>query len=209
MMSKPLDFLINSRPEAATAYFTFLKESGKHLDDKTRFLISVATKVISSTRRGIRQYVPHAIRAGASGNEIIDAVLMAFPAAGLTKVLDAVEALMEMDLPEISSENLNREKGWYDLVSMSDLPDEGTYDADIFGYKLLVYRKDGQTKVYDNRCPHQWTSLQDMKIEGKSITCSKHHWKFDLDSGECVEKGSRGVRLVPSKVEGNQLQVEV
>ncbi|MDH5680463.1 MAG: carboxymuconolactone decarboxylase family protein, partial [Spirochaetota bacterium] len=72
-MSKRLKFLATARPEAAEAYLKFLKESGRHLDDKTRFLISVVTKVISGTTSGLKQYIPHAIRAGASGDEILDA----------------------------------------------------------------------------------------------------------------------------------------
>ena len=107
-MSKRLKFLSEARPEAATAYFTFLRESGRHLDDKTRFLISVVTKVASGTTVGLKQYLPHAMRAGASANEIIDAILMAFPAAGLPKVLDAIDVVMEMDLPDFKLENLKK-----------------------------------------------------------------------------------------------------
>ena len=39
-MSDALNYLIKARPEAMKAYFAFFKESGKHLDPKTRSLIS-------------------------------------------------------------------------------------------------------------------------------------------------------------------------
>jgi len=60
-MSDALKYLIKARPEAMGAYFSFLKETGKHLDPKTRSLISVITKVDSQTERGLRQYLPRAL----------------------------------------------------------------------------------------------------------------------------------------------------
>ena len=51
-MSDALNYLIKTRPETVSHYFAFLKETGKHLDPKTRNLISVITKVYSQTDRG-------------------------------------------------------------------------------------------------------------------------------------------------------------
>ncbi len=90
-MSKALSYLIKARPEAMSAYFTFLKDAGKHLDPKTRSLISVITKIDSQTERGLRQYLPRAIRDGASPQEILDAILMAFPTLGLAKIVWAMD----------------------------------------------------------------------------------------------------------------------
>ena len=65
-MSDALNFLVKARPEAMTHYFSFLKDCGKHLDPKTRDLISVITKVHSQTERGFRQYLNRALRDGCS-----------------------------------------------------------------------------------------------------------------------------------------------
>mgnify|MGYP003987418981 FL=1 len=88
-----LQWLSRHRPEAMEHLLAFFKESGRHLDPKTRFLISVVTKVVNFTPRGLRQYIPRAMREGASRDEILDAILCAYPAAGLTNVLDAVDIL--------------------------------------------------------------------------------------------------------------------
>ena len=50
-MSDALDYLIAVRGDALGHYFKFLKDAGKHLDPKTRDLISVITKVHSQTER--------------------------------------------------------------------------------------------------------------------------------------------------------------
>jgi alkylhydroperoxidase/carboxymuconolactone decarboxylase family protein YurZ len=90
-MSDALSYLIKARPEAMKAYLTFLKDTGKHLDPKTRSLISVITKIDSQTERGLRQYLPRALRDGASPHEILDAILMVFPTLGLAKIIWAVD----------------------------------------------------------------------------------------------------------------------
>ena len=61
-MSDALNYLIKARPDAMGHYFKFLKETGKHLDPKTRNLISVITKVHAQTDRGFRQYLTRALR---------------------------------------------------------------------------------------------------------------------------------------------------
>ena len=73
-MSNALSYLMKARPEAMGAYFSFLKDTGKHLDPKTRSLISVITKVDSQTERGLRQYLPRALRDGATPMEVLDAI---------------------------------------------------------------------------------------------------------------------------------------
>ena len=54
-MSDALNYLVAARPDAIKPYFTFLKEAGKHLDTRTRDLISVITKVDAQTEAGFRQ----------------------------------------------------------------------------------------------------------------------------------------------------------
>jgi hypothetical protein len=51
-MSDALDYLVKARPNAMQPYFKFLKEAGKHLDPKTRALLSVITKAGSQTEKG-------------------------------------------------------------------------------------------------------------------------------------------------------------
>ena len=48
-MSDALSYLAKARPDAVGHYFVFLKNCGKHLDPKTRNLISVITKVDAQT----------------------------------------------------------------------------------------------------------------------------------------------------------------
>src|SRR3989338_11216152 len=114
-MSDALDYLVRTRPEAMKSYLKFLKETGKSLDPKTRMLITVITKIAVQTEGGLRQYLPRALDAGATPNEILDAIMHAFPALGLAKIVWAIDILLDMDIPEFRAEDLGTGKRWLEV----------------------------------------------------------------------------------------------
>ena len=206
-MSDALGYLIKSRPEAMKAYFSFLKEAGKHLDPKTRSLISVITKVDSQTEKGFRQYLPRALRDGATPNEILDAILMAFPTLGLAKIIWAMDILIDMDIPEFRLEHLGVEADWHDLIDLADVKDRDiTYVEDCDGRSIFIYRSGDDYNVYDSRCPHQVTNIPHLALSGTRLTCPKHLWAFDVTTGECVDKGTRPLNQFESRIENGRLQ---
>ncbi len=201
-MSNALNYLIKARPEAMTAYFTFLKDAGKHLDPKTRSLISVITKIDSQTEGGLRQYLPRALRDGASPDEVLDAILMAFPTLGLAKIVWAINILLDMDIPEFRVGLLDSEAAWHRLSDWNDVIDgDVTYVEDCDGRNVFIYRSGEDCRVYDSRCPHQVTDIPHLALSGTQLTCPKHQWAFDVSSGECVAKGSRPLTLFDNKIE--------
>ena len=56
-MSDALNYLVKARPVAMTAYLKFLKESGRHLDPKTRALITLTPKGSPRPESGFPQYL--------------------------------------------------------------------------------------------------------------------------------------------------------
>lgn len=204
-MSDALSYLIKARPEAMASYFAFLKNAGQHLDPKTRDLISVITKVDAQTDPGFRQYMTRALRNGASPNEILDALLMAFPTLGLAKIVWAVNILIDMDIPEFRPENLFAEPTWHEVAAESELKDNDVSYFDSDGRSLFVYKSGNAIKVYDSRCPHQVTNIPHLALEGTRLTCPKHHWAFDVSTGECVEVGTRPLNQFEHKLEKGKL----
>jgi nitrite reductase/ring-hydroxylating ferredoxin subunit/alkylhydroperoxidase/carboxymuconolactone decarboxylase family protein YurZ len=203
-MSDALSYLVKARPEAMAAYFKFLKDAGSRLDPKTRNLISVITKVHAQTENGLRQYLKRALRDGATAEEVLDALLMAFPALGLAKIVWAVDVILRMDLPEfprdVASAAPAPEPAWHDVVAVAELPDGTAARLDCDGRGLFVYRKGRAVKVYDSLCPHQSTNIPHLALKGNRLTCPKHEWAFDIASGRCVAKGDAPLNVFPHKV---------
>jgi len=207
-MSDALSYLVKARPEAMQAYFRFLKDAGTRLDPKTRNLISVITKVHAQTENGLRQYLKRALREGATAEEVIDALLMAFPALGLAKIVWAVDVILKMDLPEFQLEPAAEiAPSWHDVMPAADVKSGQTLRLDCDGRGLFVYKKGATVKVYDSRCPHEATNIPHLALKGGRLTCPKHEWTFDIASGRCTAKGDRPLNVLPHKVENKRLLV--
>ena len=204
-MSDALTYLVKVRPTAMTGYFSFLKEAGKHLDSKTRNLISVITKVHAQTEPGFRQYLTRALREGASADEVLDALLMAFPALGLAKIVWATDILLEMDIPEFRPALLGAPAQWHDVAAMETLKEGEVNYLECDTRNLFVYKQKDTLKIYDSRCPHQVTNIPHLALQGNKLTCPKHNWAFDIVSGECVEKGDRPLHQFQHKIESGRL----
>jgi nitrite reductase/ring-hydroxylating ferredoxin subunit/alkylhydroperoxidase/carboxymuconolactone decarboxylase family protein YurZ len=207
-MSDALNYLLQARPEAMGHYFKFLKDAGKHLDPKTRNLISVITKVHAQTERGFRQYLKRALAEGCTPMEVIDALLMAFPALGLAKIIWATDIILAMKLPGFEPEALAAAPArWHDVMASSDLPSGEARRVECDGRGLFVYHDAQDWRVYDSRCPHQTTDIPHLALSGTILTCPKHQWVFDIKSGNCIEKGNSPLKRLQARVEQGRLQV--
>lgn len=214
-MSDALNYLLKARPETLGHYFAFLKDTGKYLDPKTRNLISVITKVHAQTDRGFRQYLGRALREGCSPMEVLDALLMAFPALGLAKIIWAVDIILDMNLPGFAPEALTQAVAapapvaavktaaageWRDVMASTSVKDGEVKRSDCQGRGLFVYRDKKSYQVYDSRCPHQGTDMPDLAVNGTTLICPKHQWQFDAKNGDCIKKGKTPLTRIESKV---------
>lgn len=204
-MSDALEYLVKVRGDALGHYFAFLKDAGKHLDPKTRDLISVITKVDAQTKAGFKQYLMRALRDGCTPMEVVDALLMAFPTLGLAKIVWATEILLEMGLPEFSPELIGAAPAWHDVAAVAELADGEVARLECGPRTVFVYRAGEAYKVYDSHCPHQVTNIPHLALDGLTLTCPKHHWKFDITSGQCIEKGKHPLKSFPTRVEAGRL----
>jgi nitrite reductase/ring-hydroxylating ferredoxin subunit/alkylhydroperoxidase/carboxymuconolactone decarboxylase family protein YurZ len=224
-MSDALNYLLAARPEAMTHYFAFLKDAGKHLDPKTRNLISVITKVDAQTEPGFKQYLKRALRDGCSPVEVIDALLMAFPTLGLTKLVWATNIILSMDLPgfdpeamkaqlageseKVASEKSEVEEGtWHDVMTTAALADGQTTRVDSHGRGLFISRDGDTFAVFDSHCSHQRTDIPLSALDDCTLTCPKHQWSFDVKTGACHKSGGAPLQQLPAKIVGGRVMVQ-
>jgi nitrite reductase/ring-hydroxylating ferredoxin subunit/alkylhydroperoxidase/carboxymuconolactone decarboxylase family protein YurZ len=205
-MSDALNYLVKARPEALGHYFAFLKDCGRHLDPRTRNLISVITKVDAQTERGFRQYLGRALREGCTGPEVLDALLMAFPTLGLAKIVWAVDLILAMDLPEFRLAAAAPQGQWHDIAATRGVKPGQVVRVDCDGRAVFACRDQKGWRVYDSRCPHQTTDIPHLALDGTTLTCPKHRWAFDIRTGACIANGDSPLRQWESRVSGGRLQ---
>lgn len=103
------------------------------------------------------------------------------------------EALLSMRV------GLHREPDVFDLTFMSLLR-YGPHPAQTM--QMLRERNNTETIERDGLrmqrwCPHAGEDLTFAKIEDGRIECPRHHWVWDLESGQCLDKGSLPLRVEP------------
>lgn len=74
--------------------------------------------------------------------------------------------------------------GWHLVGTASDLKREGDYlTTELFGYPLLVWRKDGSFHTFLNVCPHRFSRISGAACghAREHLRCQYHGWEFDCD----------------------------
>lgn len=78
-------------------------------------------------------------------------------------------------------------EAWFWLVRSSEVRKGQAIPVEFFGKEFVVYRgEDNSVRAFDAHCPHMGAHLCDGKVEGNSIRCPFHYWKFS-DQGACEE----------------------
>lgn len=82
--------------------------------------------------------------------------------------------------------------GWQPLMRSEDLLPGWAKRVEIMNQFVTLYRGDGGiAHVIQDRCPHRNTQLSLGWIEGDSLRCFYHGWKFSGD-GTCIEMPCEG-----------------
>ena len=77
---------------------------------------------------------------------------------------------------------------WQPIYVSAELPEGKIVPIKILGEELALYRgESGTPRVIANECPHRLSVLNTGWIEGETIRCRYHGWRFD-ESGGCVEQ---------------------
>jgi|GEM_PF-25141 len=146
-------------------------------------------------------------------------------AAGLT-LKDGVEKAIREQCPEIvhvrlASAGLASRPGGADYVSpftasehgswvralpLEEIPDGQVLALSLEGHSLLLSRSGTKVSCFENACAHLGMPLDDGEVSDGVLTCPHHHFRFLLESGECltipeVQLQTHAARLVGDHVE--------
>ncbi|MGH8631309.1 MAG: Rieske (2Fe-2S) protein, partial [Burkholderiales bacterium] len=104
-------------------------------------------------------------------------------------------------------EQLGCEAAWHDVAGEDQIRGRRLTRLACEGREVFIRVEEGDIRVYDSRCPHQVTNIPELAVAGETLTCPRHHWKFDLRTGECIENGDRPLTRFQHRLEGGRLLV--
>lgn len=78
----------------------------------------------------------------------------------------------------------------------------------IDGEKVAVVKKeDGSFFARESSCKHQGADLTMGMLRGQTVTCPRHGWKFDLETGQCLNRTCPPLKKYELKVEDGEIHV--
>src|SRR2546422_8304316 len=78
----------------------------------------------------------------------------------------------------------------------------------IYGRKVLLVRLDGDVYAYEDRCAHLGVPLSQGTLDGDVLTCSAHHYQYDVRTGRGINPKCVSVSAYPVKIDGSDVFVD-
>lgn len=97
------------------------------------------------------------------------------------------------------------------VCRVSDVP-SGTGRMFVVAEKMIgVFNVGGMFFALANACPHAGASLAHGIVDGDTVTCRIHHWRFCLRGGKYLDedKPQYDVQTFAVRVVGEEVQVAV
>jgi cytochrome P450/nitrite reductase/ring-hydroxylating ferredoxin subunit len=82
------------------------------------------------------------------------------------------------------------------------------YAVSAGGTDLVLLRTSTGLRAYEARCPHQGALLSEGEIEGDTLVCRNHRWRFDVETGRRIGGGSECLRACVVREEGGDVLVD-
>lgn len=96
------------------------------------------------------------------------------------------------------------------VAVMSDFKTKDMKSLSVLGKKVGVFKRDdGSFYAIETGCKHQSADLLRGKIESGVVTCPRHGWQYDLETGECTNHDSPKLRQYAVKIEGDEIKISL
>src|SRR5436190_17835346 len=77
------------------------------------------------------------------------------------------------------------------------------------GVSIILIKKDGQIYAIRNRCAHMACTLAGGRLDGYTLQCPCHEWKFDITTGEFVDAREITVPTYECKSQDGKILVKL
>lgn len=95
-------------------------------------------------------------------------------------------------------------------IPLSLVPESGTRVIDLDGRSILLCRSAVGIRAMDERCPHQFLSLDGARVRGNFIMCPHHGARFSLENGCSLSQMTpNGLTLYPTRIVGDELEIDL
>jgi 3-phenylpropionate/trans-cinnamate dioxygenase ferredoxin subunit len=98
---------------------------------------------------------------------------------------------------------------WVYVMEEAALPDGRMAPVFPQGVNVVIARVDGAVYAVSGKCAHMGCPLSGGVLQGHTLTCGCHDWRFDLRTGRFLDAPELGLAVYPVKLEAGRLFVAV
>src|SRR5664279_4372683 len=98
---------------------------------------------------------------------------------------------------------------WTYVLDYSELPEGQIIAAYPLGLNIVVARISGAIYAISGKCAHMACPLFTGKLEGFTITCPCHDWRFDVRTGKFLDAAELGLEVYSTKSEDGKVFVNL
>jgi nitrite reductase/ring-hydroxylating ferredoxin subunit len=94
-------------------------------------------------------------------------------------------------------------------AKLSEVPNFGKKLVEVNGQQILLINQKGTIYAVENECPHQGSPLQAGIIKEDYISCPRHGYRFQLDTGACNAMPEFALKVYPVTIQGEDVLVDI
>lgn len=98
---------------------------------------------------------------------------------------------------------------WIYVIDEASVPEGGMAPVYPLGVNVVIARVGGSVHAVSGKCAHMGCPLSGGALDGHTLTCACHDWRFDVRTGRFLDASELGLTVFPVKSEAGKLFVDV
>ena len=95
------------------------------------------------------------------------------------------------------------------VARLSDLPPGACRSVEVNGLGIALVNLDGVVYALDNTCPHAGGPLGEGALDGQTLVCPWHGWRFDVRSGVRADNPVFRVFCFPVRIDDDTIWLDL
>jgi toluene monooxygenase system ferredoxin subunit len=102
-----------------------------------------------------------------------------------------------------------RSPRWHEACDLADLEDEELLERRVGEHEVLIVRMGERLVACPARCPHMDEPLAHGFVDGCVLTCTKHLWQWNLDTGEAQGPAELPLTVAATRIADGKVLVDL
>ncbi len=98
---------------------------------------------------------------------------------------------------------------WTYVMEETALPEGGMAPVYPLGVNIVIARVSGTIYAISGKCTHMACPLFTGFLEGHTLTCPCHDWRYDIRTGRFLDAPELGLTVYPAKSEAGKLFINL